>query len=850
MARTASMQTDDPAGQGAVPASALLDRIDLLRLDLSAKLAANQSRRSKLGQFFTPEAVARFMASLFAFPHMPKTLRLLDAGGGNGMLTAAITTELCARRTARPEAIVATVWEVDDELIPFLEETLQLCEIACRRAGIRFVADLHHGDFILDAADMLGSNRLYAGESPRFDAVILNPPYRKLRSDSEERLRLRAADIETSNLYAAFVWLAMELLADQGEMVAITPRSYMNGSYFRPFRQALLKSLAFRRLHVYDSRQAAFNQDNVLQENAIIHAVRGGKPTPIVVTTSHGPSDEGMASQTIAPEKFVFPDDRDAVMHVVPDETDRRIGDAMRRLPHTLADLDAAVSTGRVVDFRARDRLRAKASKGDAPLIFPRHLSPEGFVQWPREAGDKPNAIQARANDDPDLLPRGWYVLVKRFSAKEEKRRVVAALCDPSRLPRGPVAFDNKLNVIHQGNRGLSPAFAKGLAMFLNSTAVDAYFRQFSGHTQVNARDLRSLRFPDRETLERLGGHVNGAMPQLNDINRLIRAEIPGMSEGDDPVANKTKIESALDMLKDLKAPKGQINERSALTLLALLDLEPSVPWSKADNPSRGVTELMDWMAAKYGKKYAPNTRETVRRFTLHQFVEMGFVLLNADDPQRPTNSPKNVYQVEPSALELMRTFGAGNWKKNLRKYLASTEGKNRLREAARRMTQIPVTLPTGKTLHLSAGGQNILIKEIIEQFAPRFTPGGRVIYVGDAGDKHLVNDEAYLRKLGIVIDRHGKMPDVVIHYTVRNWLILVEAVTSHGPVNMLRHTQLKDLFTGSKAGLVFVTAFLDRQGMREYLPDIAWETEVWVADAPAHLIHFNGERFLGPYEQ
>lgn len=850
MARTASTQIYTPTVEHAVTAAALLDRIDLLRLDVSARLADDQARRAKLGQFFTPESIARFMASLFAFPRMPKTLRLLDAGGGNGMLTAAAVAELCSRRAARPERISATVWELDDALIPSLEDTLRLCEAACRREGVAFTADLRHGDFILEAADMLGANRLFAGDAPRFDAAILNPPYRKLRSDSEERLRLRAAGIETSNLYAAFVWLTVELLADQGELVAITPRSYMNGSYFRPFRRALVNRMAFHRVHVYDSRQAAFNQDDVLQENAIIHAVRGGKPTPILVTTSHGPGDDGMASQTLTPEQFVSPTDSDMVMHVVPDETDAQIGDAMRRLPYTLAELEIAVSTGRVVDFRARDRLRAKASNGDAPLIFPRHLSPEGFVEWPRDLRDKPNAIHVRGDEDPDLLPRGWYVLVKRFSAKEEKRRVVAALCDPNRLPSGPVAFDNKLNVIHQDNHGLPPALAKGLAMFLNGTAVDAYFRQFSGHTQVNARDLRSLRFPDRETLERLGRHVNGRMPSTDEINRLIREEIPSMSEGDDPIANKTKVESALDVLKALKAPKGQVNERSALTLLALVDLEPTAPWSKAGNPLRGVTELMDWMAAKYGKKYAPNTRETIRRFTLHQFVEMGFVLLNPDDPQRPTNSPKNVYQVEPSALELLRTFGTDDWHKNLSEYLDSMEGKNRLREAARQMSQIPVTLPTGQTLHLSAGGQNVLIKEIIEQFAPRFTPGGHLVYVGDAGDKHLVYDEAYLKKLGVVIDRHGKMPDVVIHYKDRNWLVLVEAVTSHGPVNMLRHTQLKDLFAGSKAGLVFVTAFLDRQAMREYLPDIAWETEVWVADAPTHLIHFNGERFLGPYEK
>lgn len=164
-------------------------------------------------------------------------------------------------------------------------------------------------------------------------------------------------------------------------------------------------------------------------------------------------------------------------------------------------------------------------------------------------------------------------------------------------------------------------------------------------------------------------------------------------------------------------------------------------------------------------------------------------------------------------------------------------------------MEKVPVTLPDGETLELTPGGQNVLVKEIIEQFAPRFTPGGHVVYVGDAGKKHLLYDQEYLKGLGVEIEPHGKMPDVVIHHVERDWLILIEAVTSHGPVNILRHNQLKDLFAGSTAGLVFVTTFLDRAAMREYLPDIAWETEVWVADAPGHLIHFNGERFLGPYE-
>lgn len=789
------------------------------------------------------------MASILQVDELPPHISVLDAGGGNGMLTAAVVARLCAIPIGkRPAEIAATVWEIDKALIAGLRETFSLCEIVAAAAGVRFVGHVRNSDFIHEASNALSRGTLFESEPiPHFDMAILNPPYRKLNSNSDERVRLRAVGIETSNLYAAFVWLAMELLQPRGQMVAITPRSYMNGSYFRPFRMAMTQALAFRRVHVYDRRDIAFGADEVLQENAIMHAVKSGKIGPVVVTTSHGPNDSGMVSRSVAPEEFIHPGDRDAVMHVVTDGTEARISEQMRALPHSLKEIGVEVSTGRVVDFRARDRLTTRVSNGEMPLIFPRHFA-DGFVSWPVEAGDKPNAIHPRRRDDPDLFPAGWYVLIKRFSAKEEKRRVVAAIFDPKRISFRQVGFDNKLNVLHSHNQGLPPLLAKGLALFLNSRVVDAYFRQFSGHTQVNARDLRSLRFPAREVLERLGASVNGRMPSEEEINRLVREEIPSMTDGADPIAAKTRVEAVIGILKAIKAPKEQCNERSALTLLALLDLPPNQPWANATDPRRGVTEIMDWMAANYGKKYAPNTRETVRRFTLHQFIQMGLVLLNSDKPERPPNSPKNVYQIEPSALELIQTFGIDDWARNLVEYVDSMDGKNRLREAARAMNTIPVTLPDGQTVELSAGGQNVLIKEIVEQFAPRFTPGGHVAYIGDAGEKHLVYDEHCLAELGVTIDRHGKMPDVVIHFRERNWLVLVEAVTSHGPVNMLRHTQLKDLFAGSKAGLVFVTAFLDRQGMREYLPEIAWETEVWVADAPSHLIHFNGERFLGPY--
>jgi type II restriction enzyme len=257
----------------------------------------------------------------------------------------------------------------------------------------------------------------------------------------------------------------------------------------------------------------------------------------------------------------------------------------------------------------------------------------------------------------------------------------------------------------------------------------------------------------------------------------------------------------------------------------------------------------MDWFAEHYGKRYAPNTRETVRRQTVHQFMEAGIIIANPDENTRPINSPDTVYQVEKGALKLLRTYGTKEWEKNLRTWLTSIETLKARYAKERNMARIPLTLATGEQIDLSPGGQNVLIKEIIEQFCPRFTPGGKPIYIGDTDTKWAYFDEPTLARLGVKVDSHGKMPDVVVYHVKQKWLVLIEAVTSHGPVDGKRRDELKRLFGDCKAGLVFVTAFLDRAAMVKYLGDISWETEVWVADAPSHMIHFNGERFLGPYD-
>lgn len=307
-------------------------------------------------------------------------------------------------------------------------------------------------------------------------------------------------------------------------------------------------------------------------------------------------------------------------------------------------------------------------------------------------------------------------------------------------------------------------------------------------------------------------------------------------------------MKAAHQVLISVGLPRAQQNERSALCLLALLNLIPGKAWADAESPLVGITPIMDWAREHYDKEYAPNTRETVRRQTMHQFCDAGIALYNPDKPDRPVNSPKAVYQVEPAALVLLRTFGTPAWHDALTAYLSSRETLVARYAKERKQNRIPVEIAPGKEITLSPGEHSELIRAIIADFAPRFAPGSVLVYAGDTGDKWGYFDAPLLAGLGVDVDSHGKMPDVVLHYTAKNWLLLVESVTSHGPVDGKRHAELASLFARSTAGLVYVTAFPDRAIMSRYLGDIAWETEVWVADAPSHLIHFNGARFLGPH--
>jgi adenine-specific DNA-methyltransferase len=458
------------------------------------------------------------MAALFG--PLPKAVRLLDAGAGSGSLTAAFIGRLCQGNSG-VRSVEATLFEIDPLIQGSLADTMNSCRRVCAEAGIRFDFTIHATDFIREMSAQLADG-LFGMKPPVFDAAIVNPPYRKISAASAERCSLHDLGIEASNLYAAFIALIQRLLASGGQLVGITPRSFCNGPYFRSFREDFLANLEVQRIHVFESRVSAFRGDSVLQENIIFHAIKGrNQPRELIISSSSGEPGDVIAEQAIPFAEVVHEHDAEKFIHIPSSSGHADAKKALGRLSTNLASLGLSVSTGPVVDFRLKDAIRAMPEKGTVPLVYPCHFD-GGLVRWPKLDARKPNAILDNDQSRPWLVRSGVYLLTKRFTSKEERRRLVACLFDPKELNVDWVGFENHLNYFHANGRGLDRNLAVGLFAFLNSTIVDQYFRRFSGHTQVNATDLRKLAYPDRETLQAMGDEIGELDQPQRKIDALV----------------------------------------------------------------------------------------------------------------------------------------------------------------------------------------------------------------------------------------------------------------------------------------------------------------------------------------
>lgn len=293
--------------------------------------------------------------------------------------------------------------------------------------------------------------------------------------------------------------------------------------------------------------------------------------------------------------------------------------------------------------------------------------------------------------------------------------------------------------------------------------------------------------------------------------------------------------------------PPAQTNQMAAMTLLALCGLTSGSVWASATRSRCTVTKgIMHHLKEHFGIEYAPNTRETIRRQVLHQFTQGGVADYNAFQPDLPTNSPHAHYAITEAALEAVQCFGTDRWESAVDRFRENRDVLVELYRSKRRYNMVPVRLPEGQELRLSPGRHNRVQKAVVEEFAPRFVPGGHLLYLGDTTDKDLFVDAARLTRLGIPMTEHDKLPDIVLYDEARDCLVLVEAVTSHGPVTPKRIVEIKEMVASSSAQLVYVSAFSDFSEFRKHSALVAWETEVWLADAPDHMLHYNGDHFFG----
>ncbi|WNC72494.1 Eco57I restriction-modification methylase domain-containing protein [Thalassotalea psychrophila] len=458
--------------------------------------------------------VSNLLASFFT--DLSGDIKVLDAGAGVGSLSAALVQR--ALNDFDSKKIDVTAFEIDEVLTTYLNSTYEFCRKMSHDHSVEFKAEVNSSNFIFDSVEIIKEN-----SSPEiYDKAILNPPYLKVAAQSKERKDCKSIGIDSGNLYSLFVALAIKLLKPKGELVAITPRSFCNGPYFTAFRKFILQETAIKQIRVFKSRTSAFKGDEVLQENVVFHLVKSEVQKDVLITQSDS-SDCGEVSEMIVPfEKVVYENDSNQFIHILTSQAEAKLSAKMSSLPCTLNDLSVNVSTGKSVDFRVRDFTYEATAKNRVPYIFPVHFD-KGLIEWPLEDIKKPNAIEVTDKTEKLLVPNGHYVLTRRLSSKEEDRRVVAAIYRPNEVSSNLVAFDNKTNYFHANGEGLDANLAIGLYAFISSNVVDKYFRTFNGHTQVNATDLRFIRYPSKQSLMKIGTLLTEHdLSNFDKINKVV----------------------------------------------------------------------------------------------------------------------------------------------------------------------------------------------------------------------------------------------------------------------------------------------------------------------------------------
>ncbi len=470
----------------------------------------SSEQRKRRGQFFTPASVAEFMAGLIATP--PWRMRLLDPGAGTGTLTAAVCQRILRLRSPRKIEIV--LYENDRHVVRLLQENMECCRSLLHNAGHRLTYEIRQEDFILSNSHTFGQYSLFQvpqADEP-FDAAIMNPPYFKIAKTSEYAQVMSRIVCGQPNIYALFMALAAEMLREHGQLVAITPRSFCSGLYFRGFRRWFFAKMSLQHIHLFESRKDTFRNANVLQESVITKTERSGQtPATIPVTTSFGAELPAKPRAMNLPATLVLDDTcADMVIRIPENSEDARIMLLVESWPTRFEAHGLRVSTGPVVIFRATEFLMdTPTGSHSAPLLSVHNVRPFETV-WPVTKNSKPTAFRVceQSLNRRLLVPTRNYVLLRRFSAKEERRRLTASCFLEAAQPLPYVALENHLNYVYHAERNLTENETYGISALFNSALLDRYFRTLSGNTQVNATEVRTMSFPDLRTLRRIGRRI------------------------------------------------------------------------------------------------------------------------------------------------------------------------------------------------------------------------------------------------------------------------------------------------------------------------------------------------------
>lgn len=474
------------------------------------------TNKKRYSQYFTPVNIAKFMAELFDFNN-GQTVKLLDPGAGIGILS----TVFCEVAFKVVDKINITAIEIDESLNLQFEENLSYIN-----KNRNLIYKLLNDDYIEWGSNFINDQiSLFNQSEERYSHIIMNPPYKKISSNSNYRKILKENDVDTVNLYSAFVGMSIKMLEKNGQLVAIIPRSFCNGPYYKSFRELILKETVIEHIHLFEARNKAFKEDGVLQENMIIKLKKSNEKKNIKVSLSSDATFSDYKENEFSFEDIVIPNDKERFIHI-PISNEKKIYELYPSINTSLDDLELNISTGPIVGFRNKEFLRQLPEENCVPLFYPIHIE-NNDISWIKETKKKANAIVWNEKTDRQLYPNGYYVILRRFSPKESIKRINSAVVDPLRFEYKAYGFENGVNVIHSNRKGLNEFLAIGINGYISSTIFDTYFRTFNGHTQVNATDIRQMLFPNKDILMKIGKYIKEHTPSdQKSLDRIIERSL------------------------------------------------------------------------------------------------------------------------------------------------------------------------------------------------------------------------------------------------------------------------------------------------------------------------------------